>query len=298
MQMLVSTHITNGINNCILYLYTVSTTQINRIGPVVPVSMVTSAMLPFTTSMSRMTPTSVALVLNLISVNPILASTLPTPTHTLYGTPSSHNNRSSTTFQATTAQPNDVFSEVNSSRLDTVGIVAIAIASVLFLTVLILITTIFIILLKKQEKSKDKEKCHDNNLSMGNHSNIHSKPYHMLFFFLCIDNSVYEQPTDSHDGPITECHRVPPVTLVPQIILSAKPQLIDKYGYHVTEPSIPNFSGGVQRTEGVHYEQVYTWLIIVRVLLKHTFDVNRQQLRFFTSMRMQCIHLVLMSHYA
>ena len=90
---------------------------------------------------------------------------------------------SSTTFQTTPAQPTNAFSEVGSTRLDTVKIVAIVIAGVLLLTVLILITMILIILLKRQGKSV-KEKQHNNNLSMGNHSlfTVYSKQTICMYF--------------------------------------------------------------------------------------------------------------------
>ena len=81
----------------------------------------------------------------------------------------------------------------------------------------------------------------------------------MYAFSFSVDNSVHEQQsTDSHDGPVIECHRVLPAPSVPRVILSGKPQLIDQYGYHVIEPNVLNSNGTLQRTEDVHYEQVYT----------------------------------------
>ena len=81
----------------------------------------------------------------------------------------------------------------------------------------------------------------------------------MYVFSFSVDNSFYEQPNnDHHDGRIIiERHRVPPVPPVPQAILSGKPQLIDKYGYHVIEPSILKSSEEFRRTEVLKYEQVF-----------------------------------------
>lgn len=146
--------------------FTVGTTETDGSGQIIPLHIVasplTSAMLPFTpttfTSASKPVPTSMTSVLNLTTGNLMLASNVPNPTITLFEATSSHSNGNGTTFQTSTAQP----------RLNTVGIAAIAVVGVLFVTVLILITAVLVISLKQCGKYKDKKKCYNNNASLGN----------------------------------------------------------------------------------------------------------------------------------